>query len=553
MLKPRNLVRLRQVLAILIRHGFEDVLASFDFLSWVGFKRRRLALPPSERQHGRAEKLRVAFEELGTTYIKLGQILSTRPDLLPPAFIEELSLLQDRVSPMAFEEVKPLLERELGKPLEEVFEKFDPIPVASASIAQVYRARLKQGALPEGALEGEVAVKVVRPGVPELVEVDVEIVKEAADRLSRSALGRRYDFKGLASQLETTLLSEIDLKQEALNARRIAESMTEFKRLRVPRVAEELTRRRVLVLEYVEGKKLTDIDARNAELADELWRAYLTQILVDGAFHCDPHPGNFLLDASGRLAVLDHGMIAYVSRENQLRLMALLLALVERDGDRAARVCLEMGIPGRDFREGRFRAAVGHLVARYSGVTMKDLPFGLIVRDLLVLCLRNDIQIPPELVLLGKTLLNLEPLCRKLDPDLDPVRTMKDMAVRLVEEQFRRDISVERLLSLLLELRSLVYEVPVSVRRLLTQMANNELRVGIEVEKADEMQHAIRDVANRITLGVITAALILSSAFLLKMDAGLTVFGYPLFALVGFLMAAGLGIYVVAQILMGRH
>jgi predicted unusual protein kinase regulating ubiquinone biosynthesis (AarF/ABC1/UbiB family) len=544
---------MQHVLAILVRHGFEDVLETFDFLSWVGLKRRRLARPPMERQHSRAEKLRIALEELGTTYIKLGQLLSTRPDLLPAAYTEELSLLQDRVAPMGFEEVKPLLEGELGKPLEEVFDRFDPDPVASASIAQVYRARLRPGTLPEGALEGEVAVKVVRPGVPELVEVDVEIVKEAADRLSRSAIGRRYDFKGLASQLETTLLPELDLHQEALNATRIGESIAEFPRLRVPRVADQLTRRRVLVLEYVEGTKLTQIAAPMEGLADELWRAYLKQILVDGAFHCDPHPGNFLLDAEGKLAILDHGMVAFVSRENQLRLMALLLALVERDGDRAARVCLEMGIPGHDFREGRFRAAVGLLVARYSGVTMKDLPFGLIVRDLLVLCLRNDIQIPPELVLLGKTLLNLEPLCRKLDPDLDPVRTMKEMAVRLVEEQVRRDLSIERLLALLLELRAFVYEVPLSARRLLTQTANNELKVGIEIEKTQEMQLAIRDVANRITLGVITASLILGSAFLLRMEAGFKVLGYPLFALIGFLMAAGLGIYVVTQILLGRH
>jgi predicted unusual protein kinase regulating ubiquinone biosynthesis (AarF/ABC1/UbiB family) len=580
LLKPRSLLRLRHVLAVLIRHGFEDVLESFDFLSWVGLKRRK-PRPPADRQHGRAEKLRLALEELGTTYIKLGQLLSTRPDLLSPVFIDELSLLQDRVAPLPFGEVKPALERELGAPLEELFERLDPDPLASASISQVYRARLKPRAGPEGALEGEVAVKVVRPGVPELVEVDIEIVKEAAERLSRSALGRRYDFKGLASQLETTLRSELDLHQEALNVNRIAESIREFPRLRVPRVAEWLTRRRVLVLEYVEGRKLTDVELREpsaraqrepkasrearavgvephgtddeAGLADELWRAYLKQILVDGAFHCDPHPGNLLLEASGKLAILDHGMMAFVSRDSQLRLMALLLALVDRDGDRVARVCLEMGIPGRSFREARFRSAVGHLVARYSGVTMKDLPFGLIVRDLLVLCLRNDIQIPPELVLLGKTLLNLEPLCRKLDPDLDPVRTMKDMAMRLVEEQFRRDLSAERLLALLLELRSFVYEVPLSARRVATQMANNELRVGIEIEKADEMQLAVRDVANRITLGVITAALILGSAFLLRVDVGLKVFGYPLFALVGFLMAAGLGIYVVAQILMGRH
>jgi predicted unusual protein kinase regulating ubiquinone biosynthesis (AarF/ABC1/UbiB family) len=549
LLKPRDLVRLRHVVAILIRHGFEDVLERFEFLSWVGLKRRRLTLPPRERQHHRAEKLRLALEELGPTYIKLGQLLSTRPDLLPLAYTEELSLLQDQVAPLPFEEVKPFLEQELGCPLDRAFESFDPVPVASASIAQVYRAQLAPG----GAIAGEVAVKVVKPGVPEIVEVDVEILKEAAERLARSALGRRYDFKGLASQLESTLLAEVDLCQEAVNARRIAQSMAEFPLLRVPRVAEELTRQRVLVLEYVQGQKLADGDGTRPDVADELWRAYLKQILVDGAFHCDPHPGNFLVDGEGRLAVLDHGMIAYVSRENQLRLMALLIALVERDGDRAARVCLEMGIPGTAFREGRFRAAVGLLVARYSGVTMKDLPFGLIVRDLLVLCLRNDIQIPPELTLLGKTLLNLEPLCRKLDPNLDPVRTMKDMAVRLVEEQFRRDMSVERLLSLLLELRSFVYEVPLSARRLVSQMANNELRVGVEIEKTDEMQLAIRDVANRITLGLITAALILGSAFLLRMEAGFSLFGYPLFALVGFLMAAGLGIYVVAQILMGRH
>jgi predicted unusual protein kinase regulating ubiquinone biosynthesis (AarF/ABC1/UbiB family) len=400
---------------------------------------------------------------------------------------------------------------------------------------------------------GEVAVKVVRPGVPELVELDLEILKEAAERLSRTALGRTYDFRGIAAQLETTLRAELDLKQEALNIRRIGESIEEFERLRVPRVVEPLTRRFVLVLEYVQGRKLSETDASTSGLADELWRAYLKQILVDGAFHCDPHLGNFLLESNGKLVVLDHGMLAFLSRENQLRLMALLLAIVERDGDRAARVAIEMGSPGPHFRDARFRSAVGLHVARYAGVPMKDLPFGLIVRDLLVVCLRCDLRVPSELVLLGKTLLNLEPLCRRLDPELDPVRTMKEMSVRLVQEQFRRDISAEQLLTLLLDLRAFVSEVPLATRRFANHLANNEVKLSLEIEKADEMQLAIRDVANRISLGVITAALILGSAFLLRVDVGLKVFGYPLFALVGFLMAAGLGIYVVAQILLGRH
>lgn len=549
MIKPRSLTRLRQVATVFMRHGFEDVLQSYDLLSWMGFRRRRVK-KPAERLQNRARNFRLALEELGTTYIKLGQLLSTRPDILPPVFVEELVSLQDQVGPVPFEGVRELLEAELGRPLEELFERFDPEPIAAASIAQVYRARLRAGV---SDLAGEVAVKVVKPGVPELVAIDMEILLEVAERLSRTTLARRYDFEGLSSQLDATLTAELDLRQEAANTRRIRESMAEFRQLKVPAVVDALTQERVLVLEFVDGHKLDEIEGTRPQLADELWRAYLKQILVDGAFHCDPHPGNFLIDSDGRLVILDYGMIAYVSRENQLRLMALLITLVERDGDRTARACIELGILGKDFREAHFRAQVGHLVARHSGVTLKDLPFGRIVRDLLILCVRSDIQVPPELVLLGKTLLNLEPMCRRLDPDMDPVSTMKDQAMRLLEEQIRRDISTERLMALVLEGRSFLSDVPLSIRRVLTQLANNELRVGVEVEKAEDMQTAIRDVANRITLGVITAALIVGSALLVRAAVGLKIFDVPIISFLGFLLAAGLGVYVVFQILTGRH
>lgn len=550
MLKPSHLARLRHVAAVFIRHGFEDVLETFDLLSWVGRRRRRLR-KPKERAHGRAEKLRLALEELGTAYIKLGQLLSTRPDLLSTVFTEELSRLQDRVEPVKFGAVKKVLREELGRSLDDVFATFDSKPVASASVAQVYRARVRPNL---SRFEGDVAVKVVKPGVPELVAKDLEIFHELAERLQKTTLGRRYDFRGLAAQLEKTLTAELDLRQEAQNARRVRESLAEFPRLRTPELVEELVTRRVLVLEYVEGRKLTeafDLPA-DPELAGGLWRAYLKQILVVGAFQCDPHPGNFIIDDRHRLVTLDYGMIAYLSRENQLRLMAVLLTLVDRDGERTARACMEMGIPGRDFREGRFRAEVGLLVARYAGVPIKEMPLGVIVRDLLVVCLRNDVQIPPEMVLLGKTLLNLEPICRRLDPEMDPVGIMKGMARGLLEEQIRREISAEKLMSLVLELRAFANDVPLSLRRVLMQLANNELRIGVQMEKAEQMQHAVGEIANRITLGVITAALILSSAFLLNVDAGLRLFGYPAFSLVGFLLAAGLGIYVVAKILSGR-
>ena len=553
MLTPRSLSRLRDVAGVFIRHGFEDVLDNYDLLSWIGL-RRASRKRPSEKLQARAEKFRLALEELGTTYIKLGQLLSTRPDLLPPAFVVELTRLQDDVEPVPFSDVRPLIEEELGAPIDEIFAQLDEEPVASASIAQVYRARLRPDvAEAQSQQSGEVAVKVVKPGVPELVAVDMEILLEAAERLSRLAIGKHYDFEALASQLDQTLKAELDLRQEASNAKRIRRSMQEFTSIRIPEVIGGLTRRHVLILEYVDGTKLTEFDETRPELADELWRAYLKQILVDGAFQCDPHPGNVMIDKDGKLVVLDYGMIAFVSRENQLRLMALLVTLVERDGDRTARACIEMGTPGREFRETGFRADVGHLVARYTGVPLKELPFGVIVRDLLTLCVRNDIRIPTEMVLLGKTLLNLEPICRKLDPDMDPISTMKDASMRLLEEQVRRDVSMERLMGVVLELHSFMNDVPLSTRRVLTQLANNELRLGIQVEKAEQMQVAIRDVANRITLGVITASLIMGSALLVRAGVGFRVFDLPIIALVGFLLAAGLGIYVVVQILLGRH
>jgi predicted unusual protein kinase regulating ubiquinone biosynthesis (AarF/ABC1/UbiB family) len=556
-LKPSHFGRLGDVAAVFLRHGFEDVLDTFGLLSWRDRRRRRLR-KPKERARGRARKLRLALEELGTAYIKLGQVLSTRPDLLPAAFTEELSRLQDRVEPVGFGEVETLLEEELGRPIDEVFEKFDRIPVASASIAQVYRARVR----PEiTAFQGDVAVKVVKPGVPQLVAIDVEILHELAERLHKTAIGRRYDVRGIAEQLEKTLLAELDLTQEASNTRRLAKGIREFPVLRTPTIVDELVTRRVLVLEYVEGQKVMDLSEdlaaglpreKRKSLAESLWRLYLKQILVDGAFHCDPHPGNFLIDASGRLVPLDYGMIAHISRENQLRLMALLLTLVDRDGERTAKACIEMGIPGRSFRGDRFGAEVGLLVARYASVPIKEMPLGIIFRDLVTLCLRNDIQIPPEMLLLGKTLLNLEPICRKLDPEMNPVGIMQEMAARLLQEQLRREFSSERLMSLLLELRAFLNEVPLSARRALTHLANNELRIGIEMERAEQLQNAVRDVANRITLGVITAALILGSAFLLNVDAGYKIFGSPAFSLVGFLLAAGIGIYVVVKILVSR-
>ncbi len=548
LLRPKYLARARHVAGILIGHGFEDVLAAVDLGRLVPWRKR--ARPrPIERAQERAQHLRLALEELGPTYIKLGQLLSSRSDLLPPIYIEELSKLQDRVESFEFGVIKEVLESELGEPLGQVFEEIDDKPVASASLAQVHRARLRRGLWVDG--PPEVAVKILKPGLEAEVETDLAIVSEVARAVGRSNYGRQYDFVGVASQLEKTLTSEIDLRNEAHNAEGLRVSLKEFTRLRIPRVLLPLSRRRVLISEYIHGSRLAEIgpDPR-PELADELWRGYLKQILVDGAFHCDPHPGNVLIDEEERIALLDYGMMAFLSREAQLRLMALLLALSERDGDRVAEACVEIGIPGPQFREREFKAAVGALAARYTGFTMGVLPLGRVVQGLVLISFQHHIQIPSEMMLLGKTLLNLEPICRQLDPDMDPVATMREMAVSLLGQQISRDLNAPRVLAAGLELRSLLNEVPANLRRILGRASSNEFRLGIQIDKAEEMQAAIQKVASRITLGLITAALIIGSAFLLSVEAGFRLWGYPVFALVGFVLAAGLGLYLVGKIIL---
>ena len=548
LLRPKYLARARQVAGVLIGHGFEDVLATVDLGRLVP-GRRRPRRPPHELSHERAKHLRLALQELGPTYIKLGQLLSTRSDLLPPPYIDELSQLQDRVESCEFARVKEVLESELGQPLAEVFEEIEETPVASASLAQVHRARLRPDLWVEG--PPQVAVKVLKPGLEANVETDLAILKEVARMVSRSSYGERYDFPGLASQLERTLTAEMDLRNEARNAERLRASLKEFTHLRVPQHMVALSRRKVLISEYVRGSRLSEADGRRRpELADELWRGYLKQILVDGAFHCDPHPGNVLLDEQGRVALLDYGMVAFLSRETQLRLMALLLALAERDGDRVAEACADMGIPGPQFRERRFKGDVGALAARYSGVSMGELPLGKVVQALVLISFRHDIQIPSEMMLLGKTLLHLEPICRQLDPEMDPVATMREMAVSLLGEQISRDLNAPRLLAVGLELRSLLSEVPANLRRVLGRASSNELRLGVQIDKTEEMQAAIQKVASRITLGLITAALIVGSALLLNVEAGMQLWGYPVFAMVGFILAAGLGLYLVGKIIL---
>jgi len=398
----------------------------------------------------------------------------------------------------------------------------------------------------------EVAIKVLRPRVEQTVELDLGLLTELAELAGRSAIGVRYDVVGLVGQLRRALTGELSLREEARNLHHFHDALADFPLVLVPRVVDELTTNRILTMEYMAGQRIAEVSDQGPrpQLARELWRAYLKQVLGDGLFHCDPHPGNFLLDDEGRIVLLDFGMVAHLSRQTQIQLLALLLSLADRDGDGAADACVEIGIPGPSFDERGFRTEIALMVARYSGRPLAELALGSIVMELLRTGARHQIRVPAELMLFGKTLLNLETLSRRLDPAVDPVAATREMAGAVLARQLGRDFSRQKALAATLTARSLLAEVPTNLRRLLRRAAGNDLRIGIRLEGEKELHAAIQKIASRITLGLITAALIIGSALLLNVEAGLTLWGYPLFALIGFLLAAGLGIYLVLKIIL---
>jgi predicted unusual protein kinase regulating ubiquinone biosynthesis (AarF/ABC1/UbiB family) len=526
---------------VFVRHGFEDLLVT------VGLGRflPRGGRPAEKTTVGaRAAHLRQAFEELGPTFIKLGQYLSIRPDITPISFVEELARVRDLGPAVEPARLKGQVERELGRPFDELFEHFDGEPIVSTSLTQVHRARLRSnGSLPD---VQEVTVKLIRPGVEESVEIDLALFEELAGSLQETSLGQRYPLASFASELRAAMRAELDLSREAGDSERLRESLSAYEYLRVPRPLPELCGPRIFVAEHIHGVSLSDSlgKERRRRLADELWRAYLKQILVEGIVHRHVQPDNIVLDDQDRVVIQEPGSVRYLSRETRLRLMVLLLALLERDGERAAAACVEIGYPGSKLKERDFAREVGRVVARYSGPGVGELAL-----ELAATAFRHDVQIPPEMIILGKTLSGLESLCFRLEPETAPAATMREVVSSLLGGEVSRELSTQRMLATAVGLRSFLDEVPSNLRRIIGRASSNELQFGIRLEQDKEMQSVAQKIANRVTIALIIAALIVGSALMLNVDATWRVGGYPLFGLAGFLLAAGFGIYFVGKTL----
>ena len=539
-LKPQHLVRYKEIGALLLKHGRQDAVRDFD------------PQDPAETDAATEEdarKLVDDLESMGPTFVKLGQLLSTRADLLPPVYLEALTRLQDDVEPIPFDVIEETVTTEIGARISKAFQAFDSTPAASASLGQVHKAVLRDGR--------PVAVKVQRPGIRKRIVEDMEVIEELAGFLDgHTGVGRRFGFGDMVEEFRRSIMAELDYRLEAGNLRLLGANLADYDRIVVPQPIDDYTTSLVLTMDLVDGRNvgalgpLSLLENDRGALARQLFDAYLDQILVDGFVHADPHPGNVLLTTDGRLALIDLGMVARITPELQDELVRLLLALSESDGNEVAAVMAGLGQKLESWDRVRFDKEIISLVQQHQTVTVGRLEAGRMVGELARIAGDCGLRPPPELTMLGKALLNLDQVAAKLDPDFDPNAAIQNHVGEIMRRKMLQSASPANLLAAAMDAKEFAQKLPGRVNKVMDALAEGQMTLNIQGIDEKELMRGIQKLANRLTSGVIIAALIVGAAMLMRIDTESKLFGYPTVAIICFLAAALAGVWLILSTLL---
>ena len=546
----RNLNRFRQILTVLLKYGFGDLLELLKLDQYVeaGLQMISKKQPVRVEKLTRPEGFRMALEELGPTYIKLGQILSTRPDLIPVEFLSELTKLQDKVPPFPFTAVRKIVESELKSPLDDIFDQFEEVPLASASIGQVHKARLQSGR--------EVAVKVQRPGIERVIEVDLEIMMYLATLAERhiEELTVHRPVK-IVEEFARTLEGELDYRQEASNMERMALNFYEDPFTVIPTVYRDFSTMRVLTAEFVDGIKVSEIqqlaDAGldRQQITDRGAEIMLKQIFDHGFFQADPHPGNIFVLPDNVICLIDFGMVGSVDRRTRERFVELIDAVVQKDPYRTTQVFLEIVDREEEPDQRLLERDIADLLSRHLYRPLQDIRVGKLLQQLLETASRHRLRIPPDLFLMMKALTTVEGVACMLDPDFDIFRKAEPFIRRIMLERFAPQRISGDVAQLASELMKFVHQFPRDLLDIARLARQKKLLLRIENQGLEKMLATHDQISNRVSFSIIIAALIIGSALIVISEIPPLFYGISLIGIIGFLAAALMGIWLLVAIL----
>lgn len=546
----RHLNRYRQILTVLFKYGFGDLVENLKIEQYIEIGLQMISRKRRERleKHTRAERTRMAIEELGPTYIKMGQILSTRPDLVSLEFVNEFAKLQDKVPPVDFDEIRKTIEAELKQPINILFKSIDPTPIAAASIGQVHRAILHNG--------DEVAVKIQRPDIEKIVEVDLEIMLHLATLAERhiEELSFHRPVK-IVEEFANSIEKEMDYRIEAASMERVAHQFLNDRTVYVPKVFRQFSTRRVLTAEFIEGIKVSEVETLCNSgydcplITDRGADVVLQQIFSFGFFHADPHPGNVFVLPGNVICLLDFGMMGAVDRNSRELFVNLIHAVVRRDEPRATQVLLRLSEYDDEPDIIQLEKDVAGFISRHLFKPLNEIELSRLLQHLLELATRHRMSIPPDLFLMLKALTQLEGIARRLHPEFNMIEKVTPFIrsvkmARIAPRRLSRD-----LIELVEQAHEFLTDFPKDLLEISRSLRQKKMSFTLVLKDLDKMLITHDQISNRISFAIIIAALIIGSALIVISNMPPLFYGISLIGLVGFLAAAVLGIWLLIAII----
>ena len=541
-----HLGRFKDIVVTLFRYGFDDVVDRLDLPGKIFFEKIRKV----DREMNTWERIRHMLDDLGPTYIKFGQIMSLRPDLIPNPLVLELRKLQDEVAPVKYDAIKQVVEKNLQRPITQIFSTFDEKPLAAASLAQVHRAVLRDGGQ-------EVAVKVQRPRIRQVIGTDLYILELIARQLDeRMGATQIYDLPNLVQEIKKTLLRELDFTREARHMKICRGNLAEDQEVHIPRVYESYSTERVLSMELVHGTKMKDLapdqHLDRETLAKQGLRLTIKQVLEDGFFHADPHPGNLLILNNNVLCILDWGMVGRLTRRTRYELIDLINAVVDKDSERILTILVNLAQVDGDLMVRRMEREILDILDIYHSLPIQELNIGQLLLDISTMLRENRLRVPADLAIMIKALITAEGTARQLYPELNVVEEAEPYVKKLAVERWKPLVLWQDLRRNFYNFLSLQRQLPLRLSQIVEKIDRGELNIRFQHENLGGIRRTLENITNRLTFGIIIAALIVASSMIITTGVKPLLFGFPALGIIGYLVSGVLGLWLVFNIIRSR-